>query len=71
MLFAQTSAPTGWTKSTSHNKKALRVVSGTGSGGNQTFNTIFASRNFILTRIQLRLVTFQWVTQQPVVVNYC
>ena len=46
MLFAQSSAPTGWTKSTSHNNKALRVVSGTASsGGNQTFNTIFASRN--------------------------
>ena len=46
MLFAQTSAPTGWTKSTTHNNKALRVVSGSvGSGGNQTFNTIFADRS--------------------------
>ena len=45
MLFAQTSAPTGWTKSTSHNNKALRVVSGTsGSGGSNAFTTAFASR---------------------------
>jgi hypothetical protein len=45
MLFQQTSAPTGWTKSTSHNNKALRVVTGTvSSGGNSTFTTIFANR---------------------------
>jgi trimeric autotransporter adhesin len=45
MIFAQTSAPTGWTKSTTHNNKALRVVSGTASsGGNQAFTTAFASR---------------------------
>src|SRR5712671_6740374 len=29
LLFQQTSAPTGWTKDTTHNDKALRVVSGT------------------------------------------
>ena len=40
MLFAQTSAPTGWTKSTTHDNKALRVVSGTaGSGGSVGFTT--------------------------------
>ena len=44
MLFAQTTAPTGWTKSTTHNNKALRVVSGTASsGGNAAFTTAFAS----------------------------
>ena len=32
MVFYQASAPTGWTKSTSHNNKALRVVSGSGGG---------------------------------------
>ena len=36
MLFQQTSAPTGWTKSTTHNDKALRVVSGTASSGGTT-----------------------------------
>lgn len=45
MLFAQTAAPTGWTKSTTHNNKALRVVSGTaGSGGNVAFTTVFTNR---------------------------
>ena len=32
MLFYQASAPTGWTKVTTQNNKALRVVSGTGGG---------------------------------------
>lgn len=45
MLFLQTSAPTGWTKSTAHDNKALRVVSGTaGSGGSVAFTTAFASQ---------------------------
>ena len=40
MLFQQTSAPTGWTKSTTHNDKALRVVNGTvGTGGTTAFST--------------------------------
>lgn len=44
MLFVQTSAPTGWTKSTTHNDKALRIVSGTASsGGSVAFSTAFAS----------------------------
>ena len=42
MLFAQTNAPTGWTKITTHNNKALRVVSGAaGSGGTVPFTTAF------------------------------
>jgi hypothetical protein len=45
MLFQQTAAPTGWTKSTTHNNKALRVVSGTASsGGTVAFTTAFASK---------------------------
>jgi hypothetical protein len=46
MLFVQTNAPTGWTKdTTSHNNKALRVVTGTASsGGTSAFTTVFASR---------------------------
>jgi hypothetical protein len=45
MLFVQTAAPTGWTKSTAHNNKALRVVSGTASsGGSVAFTTAFASQ---------------------------
>ncbi len=42
MLFQQTTAPVGWTKQTTHNDKALRVVSGTaGSGGSSNFSTVF------------------------------
>lgn len=45
VLFAQTAAPTGWTKDTTHNNKALRVVSGTaGSGGTVDFTTAFKSQ---------------------------
>jgi hypothetical protein len=45
MLFAQTAAPTGFTKSTTHDNKALRVVSGAASsGGSVAFTTAFASQ---------------------------
>lgn len=45
MLFAQTNAPTGWTKDTIHNNKALRVVSGTASsGGTVAFTSAFAAQ---------------------------
>jgi len=44
MLFQQTSAPTGFTKLTTHNNKALRVVSGTAStGGTNSFTNAFNS----------------------------
>lgn len=44
MLFEDTSAPTGWTKKTNHNDKALRIVSGTvSSGGSSAFSSIFGS----------------------------
>lgn len=46
MLFVQSAAPTGWTKSTAHNDKALRVVSGSvSSGGSVAFSTAFASKS--------------------------
>ena len=45
LLFQQTAAPTGWTKDTTHNNKALRVVSGAASsGGTVAFTTAFASQ---------------------------
>jgi len=44
MLFAQTNAPVGWTKITTHDNKALRVVSGAASsGGTTTFTSAFNS----------------------------
>lgn len=48
MLFVQSAAPTGWTKSTAHNDKALRVVSGSvSSGGSVAFSTAFASKSVV------------------------
>ncbi|MGO4682356.1 hypothetical protein [Hyphomicrobium sp. 2TAF46] len=45
MSFFQTAAPTGWTKSTTHNDKIPRIVSGTaGNGGSTPFSTVFAPR---------------------------
>lgn len=44
MLFQQTSAPTGWTKQTVHNDKAIRLTTGTvGTGGSAAFSTAFAT----------------------------
>ena len=45
LTFYQASAPTGWTQVTTHNDKALRVVSGTGagSGGTIAFSSAFPS----------------------------
>ena len=47
MVFVQQNAPTGWTKFTSHNDVALRVISGnTGGtyvGGDGSFSAIFAT----------------------------
>jgi hypothetical protein len=44
--FYNTSAPTGWTKLTTQNNKALRVVSGSGgvAGGSVAFSTAFSSQ---------------------------
>ena len=46
MVFFQTAAPTGWTKSVTHNDKALRVTTGDGGGvgGSVAFETAFASQ---------------------------
>ena len=45
VLFQQTTAPTSWTKQTTHDNKALRVVSGTATpGGSTAFTSVFASR---------------------------
>jgi len=50
MLFQQTSAPTGWTKQTTHNDKALRVVSGAASsGGTSSFTTVFTNQTPTIT----------------------
>ena len=49
VFFYQASAPTGWTKSTSQDNKALRVVTGNGrgTGGTSNFTTIFNRTNSV------------------------
>jgi microcystin-dependent protein len=45
MLFQQTSAPTGWTKVTTYNDYAIRIVSGTAStGGSTGFSSVFTNQ---------------------------
>lgn len=45
MLFVQSDAPVGWVRDTSHNNKALRIVSGSaGSGGSLGFTAAFGNR---------------------------
>lgn len=62
MMFHQTSAPTGWTKQTTHNDKALRVVSGSvSSGGSSAFSTVFgltATDGHAITQAELPNVSF-------------
>lgn len=42
LLFQQSTAPVGWTKITTYDNSALRVVSGAaGSGGSAEFNAVF------------------------------
>lgn len=58
MLFVQTAAPTGWTKSTDHNNKALRVVSGTASsGGSTAFTSVFAARTITQGNLPVATLT--------------
>jgi hypothetical protein len=67
MLFQQTSAPTGWTKQTTHDNKALRVVSGTASsGGTTAFSTVFANQTPTITTSGLSAgATTLSTTQMP------
>lgn len=50
MLFVQTAAPVGWTKSTAHNNKALRIVNGAvGSGGTVAFSSAFTNQTISIS----------------------
>lgn len=60
-MFKQTSAPIGWTKSATHNNKAIRLVSGTVStGGSTAFTSVFTSRT--ITSSNLPTHTHTWST---------
>lgn len=64
MLFQQSSAPTGWTKSAAHNDKVLRVVSGAaGSGGALAFSSVFgrtATDGWTLSLAQIPAHNHAW-----------
>jgi len=54
MLFVQSAAPTGWTKVTTYNDAALRVVNGSASsGGVSGFSTVFAAGGVASNSISL------------------
>jgi len=61
MVFFQTAAPSGWTKSTANTDKALRVTSGDGggTGGSVAFETAFASQTPAGTNAGTALSTSQ------------
>lgn len=54
-IFNQTAAPTGWTRQTTHNNKALRVISGAtaGSGGTVGFSTVLSNQSLGGTTLTL------------------
>lgn len=64
MLFIQATAPVGWTKSTAHNDKALRIVSGNGggSGGSATFSNAFNTARGVSVTVNNHTLT---VGQMP------
>jgi hypothetical protein len=62
LIFQQSAAPTGWTKDTTHDNKALRVVSGTaGSGGLEPFTRALA-KNTVTGTVNNHTLT---VAQMP------
>jgi hypothetical protein len=71
MLFQQTTAPTFWTKQTTHNDKALRVVSGTaGSGGTNAFSTVNGAAAAFVNGHQLTVAEMPSHTHSDPVVGF-
>lgn len=63
IAFQQTAAPTGWTKDTTHNDKAMRLVSGTvGSGGSTAFTSVFTSRTIAQANLPNATLSFSATT---------
>lgn len=61
IVLQQSTAPTGWTRDTTHNNKAMRVVSGAvGSGGDISFTAAFGDR--MIARTNLPNVTLSGTT---------
>lgn len=65
MLFVQQAAPTGWTKATDQNDKALRIVSGSSggtAGGSTDFTVVFTSRTIAEANLPSHSHTFSGTT---------
>jgi hypothetical protein len=63
MLFKQTAAPTGWTKDTTVNDAALRVVSGTaGGGGFVGFSSLFGRTQTDNATLNSAMIPTTWTT---------
>lgn len=64
MLFVQAAAPTGWTRVTTHNDKALRIVSsvGGGSGGGTAFSSVFTNRTILEANLPSHTHSFSATT---------
>ena len=62
-VFGQSTAPTGFTKLTTHNDKALRIVSGTASsGGTSSFTTVFTNQTPTVTGLSVGSTTVTTAT---------
>jgi len=64
MLFVMAAVPTGWTRVTTHNDKALRIVSsvGAGSGGSATFSAVLTNRTILEANLPSHTHTFSATT---------
>lgn len=71
IVFFMAAAPTAWTKQTTHNDKALRLVSGTGggSGGSSAFTTVFGKTATDATTISTATMPSHSHTITPVYFN--
>jgi hypothetical protein len=67
LVFYQAAAPTGWTKATTHDNKAMRVVTGAtggGSGGTTAFTTVFTNQTPTITTSGLSAAATTLTTPQ-------
>lgn len=64
MLFVMAAVPTGWTRITTHNDKALRIVSsvGAGAGGSLAFSSVLTNRTILEANLPSHTHTFSATT---------
>lgn len=68
MLFRNSSAPTGWTKSVAINDSALRLVSGNlVDGGSTNFSSVFAARSIAQANLPVVQITVTGTCPAPTI----